>query len=66
MAIGSNLIKEEWDVAKMAEWEVPELISSHRHTKTATTYRETINENDLKTCGTDFPNKRYKGWTTTR
>ena len=66
MDIGSNFKKEEWAVAKMAEWEVPEFTSSHRNTKTATTYRVTIHENDLKTCRKDFPNKRYKEQTTTR
>lgn len=39
----------------MAKQEDPELISSHRHTKTITTCRTTIYENDLETIRTDFP-----------
>ena len=38
----------------MAKQEDPELISSHRHTKTITTCRATISENDLETIRTDF------------
>ena len=49
MATGSNSQKEGWDVAKMAEWEDPELTFSQRHNKIATTYRATTYENDLKT-----------------
>ena len=41
-------------VAKMAEQEDPELISSHGHTKITTIYRATISENDLKTSRKDL------------
>ena len=33
-------------MAKMAEYEDPELTSSHRHTKITTIYRATIEEKD--------------------
>ena len=36
-------------VAKMAEKEEPELITSHENTKITSIYRATINENDLNT-----------------
>lgn len=39
----------------MAEWEDPELTSSHGHMKAETTYRETLSEDDLKTDRTDLP-----------
>lgn len=49
-------VKTEDEVQlKMAEKEDPKLISSHRHTKTVTTCRITISENDLETIRTDFP-----------
>ena len=59
MDIGSNFKKEEWAVAKMAEWEVPEFTSSHRHTKTATTYRASIHENDFVFCLTPLHDFEY-------
>lgn len=33
----------------------PEFTSTHKHTQTITIYRVTINENDLRTSGKDFP-----------
>lgn len=41
---------------KMVEQEDPELTSSCGHTKTATTYRTAISENDLNINRTDFYN----------
>lgn len=38
----------------MAEWKNPELTSLHTHTKTATIYRATLTENNLKTSRTAF------------
>lgn len=37
---------ESWD--KLVEWEYPEPISSHRHTKSTTIQRMTISEKDLE------------------
>lgn len=39
----------------MAEWENSELVSSHRHTKTAITYRAAVHENDMKTSRKESP-----------
>ena len=38
-----------------------ELISLHRHTKTITIYKATIDENDLKTSRKDFLQTKTKG-----
>ena len=40
---------------KMAEQEDPELTSSHGHTKITTIYRATVDDNELKVSGKDFP-----------
>ena len=43
------------NMTAVAEQEDPELTSSHGHTKIATIHRTTIDENELKTSRTDFP-----------
>ena len=48
----------------MAEQEDPELPSPHTHTKTATVYRATLTENNLKTSRTAFLQQGYKERTT--
>lgn len=45
---------------QMAEQEDPELTSSHGHTKLATIYGTTIDENNWKMSRKDFPHQRYK------
>ena len=40
---------------KVAKQEDAELTSSHGHTQITTIYRATIDENNLKTSGKDFP-----------
>lgn len=44
----------------MAEQEDPELTSPHGHTKLATIYGTTIDENNWKMSRKDFPHQRYK------
>ena len=41
-------------LVKMAEWDYPGLISSHKHPKTTTTHGTIASENDLKSSRTDF------------
>ena len=50
----------------MAEWEDPELMSSHRQTNTTTAYRTTHSEKYLKTSITALPKLRKILKTTSR
>ena len=47
-------------VAILVKYEVPELTSSHGHTKIATIYRKIIKENNLKISRKDLHNYNYK------
>ena len=55
MLINYQEFNANGSVAKIMEWEDPELTSSHEHTKITTIYRATTYENDLKTSRKDFP-----------